>query len=224
MPAVNQNHFHAMSKHTSHIGRKTSLLKQSRHWHKWAGLIAGAFLLSVATTGMVLNYKQPIFASLGIESKRERDASPLPKVKSANEMTITTSAGVSGSPVNLEAALAIAQTQWGDVRLERIEVRNDQGAVTYRFRQKGGAELWVDAADGRFVEKGEYERVGKPAADGTVTRTTDWGKLLIDLHTGKIGGGIGKAVVTLAAALLLLLTLSGFYLWLKPLLLRRQKC
>ena len=203
--------------------RKNRHLKPSRCWHKWAGLIAGAFLLSGATTGIVLNYQQPIFASFGIELKRNRDASPLPKARSTNEMTLTTGAGVSRNPVNWDAALAIARDQWGDVRLERIEVRSEQGAVTYRFRQTDGAELWVDAADGRHVVKGEYERIGKPAADGTVTRTTDWRKILLDLHTGRIGGSLGKAVITFAAALLLVLTLSGFYLGLKPLLIRRQR-
>lgn len=195
----------------------------ARQWHKWGGLVAGVFLLSVGSTGMVLNYKQPIFSSLGIELKRERDASPLPKSKSPGEVTLTSGAGVAGGMVGFEQALAIARAEWGDVPLERIELRSEPGTVTYRFRQKGGAELWVDAADGRRIVKGEYERLGRPGADGAVARTTDWGKILIDLHTGKIGGGIGKALITFAAALLLLLTLSGFYLWLKPLLIKRSK-
>ena len=48
------------------------------------------------------------------------------------------------------------------------------------------------------------------------------GQLLIDLHTGKIGGEVGKALMTFAPVILLLLTLSGVYMRLKPFLIRRQ--
>jgi uncharacterized iron-regulated membrane protein len=42
--------------------------------------------------------------------------------------------------------------------------------------------------------------------------------VLIDLHTGRIGGSLGKAIISTVAALLLFLSASGFYFWLKPLL------
>ena len=106
--------------------------------------------------------------------------------------------------------------------LERVELRSDRGSVTYRFRKSGGAELWVDAADGTHLIKGEYERIGTAGADGVPTRQTDWGKILIDVHTGRIGGQVGKAVMSTAALILLLLTLSGLYMWVKPILIRFQ--
>lgn len=205
------------------VASKSRSVARYRRWHKWGGITAGLLLLVLGTTGIALNYKQPIFARLGIETKRtERDASPLPVSKSTNAVTFTTNAGITGGAVDFAGALAIAKTEWGDVPLERAELRAERGSVSYRFRKSGGAELWVNAADGTHLVKGEYERLGKPDKDGSVARTTDWGKILIDLHTGKIGGGIGKAIVSLAAGLLLLLTLSGFYLWLKPLFIRRQ--
>lgn len=210
-------------KHLRPPRTKNWLLAQSRQWHKWGGLFAGLFLLLISITGIVLNYKQPIFSKLGIEMKRgERDASPLPASKSSDEVAFTTAAGVTGGKVDFAGALAIARAEWGEVPLERAELRAERGTVSYRFRKSGGEELWVNAADGTHLVKGEYERLGKPDKDGTVTRTTDWGKILIDLHTGKIGGSFGKALMTFVAGLLLLLTLSGFYVWLKPLLIRRQ--
>jgi len=122
--------------------------------------------------------------------------------------------------VDFAGAPAIARAEWGDVPLERAELRADRDTATFRFRKEGGGIKWADAADGRDIVAGEYERIGKPDKDGNVARTTDWGKILIDLHTGKIGGG-GKALITVAAGLLLL-TLSVYYLWLKPLLIHRQ--
>lgn len=202
---------------------KNRRLARYRRWHKWAGVTAGLFLLVMGATGIVLNYKQPIFAKLGIESKRgERDASPLPALQPTNDVALATGAGVTGGVVDFAGALALARAEWGDVPLDRVEIRAERDTVTFRFRNGDGAEFWVDAADGRHLVKGAYERIGKPDKDGAVTRTTDWGKILIDLHTGRIGGGFGKAVISIVAALLLFLSLSGFYLWLKPLLIRRH--
>ena len=45
---------------------------------------------------------------------------------------------------------------------------------------------------------------------------------MLDLHTGKIGGEPGKALMSAAALVMLFLTGSGIYLWIKPLLIRRQ--
>lgn len=204
-------------------GTKSRQLARYRRWHKWTGVVAGLFLLMMGVTGIVLNYKQPIFTKLGIEAKRgERDASPLPASHPTNEVGLATGGGITGGTVDFAGALALARTEWGDVPLDRIEIRASGETVTFRFRNEDSAEFWVDAADGRHLVKGEYERVGKPGKDGVVTRTTDWGKILIDLHTGRIGGGLGKAVISMVAALLLFLSLSGFYVWLKPLLVRWQ--
>ena len=55
-----------------------------------------------------------------------------------------------------------------------------------------------------------------------MARTTDWGKIILDLHTGKIGGEAGKIVMSLAALMLMFLTASGVYMWLKPVFIRRR--
>lgn len=110
----------------------------------------------------------------------------------------------------------------GGVRLERIELKDEHGELVYKIKERGGAELWVNAATGNHFIKGEYERVKQKPGGEVMARSTDWGKLLIDLHTGEIGGEAGKAIMSLAALLLLLLTFSGVYLWLKPMLMRRQ--
>ena len=199
-------------------------LAQIRRWHTWAGLGAGFLLLFSGITGILLNYKQPLFAKLGIELKKgERDVTPLPPSKSSAQVSFTTDAGISGGTVDFAAALALARKEWGDVALERAEVRVERGLVSYRFRRNGGAELWIDAADGTCLAKGEYERIGKSGVGGVPTRTTDWGRLLMDLHTGKIGGATGKAVMSCGGLVLVLLVFSGVYMWVKPILLRRAR-
>jgi uncharacterized iron-regulated membrane protein len=125
-------------------------------------------------------------------------------------------------PVSLDRALELAQAEWGDVALERIELKDERGELVYKLKQRSGAEMWVNATTGSHFLKGEYEKVVKSGADLTSARQTDWGKILIDLHTGKIGGEAGKAVMSVAALMLLFLTASGVYLWLKPLLNRKR--
>lgn len=202
---------------------KHRLLSRSRQWHKWGGLTAGAFLLLVAASGIVLNYKQPILTALGLERepmeakiKREKSATaaPLPK--------LTTTTGLSAASVPLETALALARKQWGDAPLERIELKDERGTLLYKIKARDGEELSVNALTGAHFLKGEYEKITRSGTGDLLARRTDWGKILLDLHTGKIGGAVGKAIMTAAAGLLLLLTLSGSYLWLKPLLIRCQ--
>lgn len=211
---------------TAAVKSKHRLLAQLRQWHKWGGLIAGVFLIVVGASGIVLNYKKPIFTALGLERDAQEFKAAGKKEKPAkSEATptkFTTANGLAAATVTVDQALTLARETWGDVRLERIELKEEHGELVYKIKERGGAELWVNAATGNHFIKGEYERVkAKPGGEVTA-RTTDWGKILIDLHTGKIGGEVGKAIMSLAALLLLLLTFSGIYLWLKPLLIRRE--
>lgn len=58
--------------------------------------------------------------------------------------------------------------------------------------------------------------------DSLKPKPMDWGKAIKDLHTGKIGGDAGKLVVDLVAVGLILLTLTGLYLWTIPALRKRR--
>jgi uncharacterized iron-regulated membrane protein len=206
------------------------LLAKSRQWHLWGGLIAAIFLLVVGATGILLNYKKPIFTALGLE----RDTKEMKELKPAGAdqaketkrdksgVKLTTTTGFSVATVSVDQALALAREHLGDVALERIELKDEHGALLYKIKARSGDELQVNAITGTHYVKGEYEKI-KADATGVVTaRTTDWGKIMLDLHTGKIGGEVGKALMTIAAVILLLLTLSGVYMWVKPLLIRRQ--
>jgi uncharacterized iron-regulated membrane protein len=86
----------------------------------------------------------------------------------------------------------------------------------------GGDEVWINAISGSHFMKAEYEKLGPKTATGQPEKSFDWGKLFLNLHTGKIGGEIGKALMTVASGILLFLSLSGVYLWAKPVLIRRN--
>lgn len=201
------------------VKSKNWLLVKSRQLHTWGGLIAAAFILVVGATGILLNYEKPIFRALGIQ--KEVSPSTRPSGVKFTDSRLTTTTGLSAATVSAEQAVSLARSTWGQVELERIELKAEQGELLWKLKARTGDELLINATTGTHLVKGEYERLGKPGADGQPVRYFDWGKLALNLHTGKIGGEIGKAMMTGAAAILLFLTVSGIYLYAKPVLIRR---
>ncbi len=212
---------------------KNWLLARLRQWHLWGGLIAGIFIIIVGATGIVLNYKKPVFSALGLErdaremkmadgdsTKTDKARKPGNPDKSSGRFTTT--AGFAAAAVSMDQALALARENLGEVALERIELRDEHSTLLYKIKSRGGEELQINAMTGAHFIKGEYEKVKATPAGEVTARTTDWGRIMLDLHTGKIGGEVGKAIMTVAAVILLTLTVSGVYMWLKPLLIRRE--
>ncbi|WCJ58696.1 PepSY-associated TM helix domain-containing protein [Fontisphaera persica] len=198
---------------------KNAWLLKFRVWHRWAGVAAALFLLIFSLTGMVLNYKKPIFQALGLETPPPATAAR-PGDKPASAPAPRHAGNLLEQRVAWPDALALARREWGEAPLERVELKMEQGEWLYKIKRKDGAELWVSAETGARFAKGEYEKVRR-GADGAPVKAFDWGKFLLHLHTGKIGGPIGVAVMTLMGGALFFLTLSGLYLWAKPLFIRR---
>jgi len=198
------------------------LLAKSRQWHLWGGLFAGLFILVVAASGIVLNYKKPIFTALGLEQEKGyvKEAKGVSDKSPASRLTATVSAETTAQV--MARALELARAEWGEAPLERIELKDEHGELICKVKEQGGDELWLYPATGAHFLKGEYEKIRKAGADGKPAKQFDWGKLMLNLHTGKIGGEVGKAIMSLAAVMLLFLTVSGVYMWLKPVLIRRQ--
>ncbi|HWQ91717.1 MAG TPA: PepSY-associated TM helix domain-containing protein [Clostridia bacterium] len=210
------------SKSTSAPKPKNWLLAKSRQWHTWGGLVAALFLLVVGTSGVILNYKQPIFSALGLERAPLKAEKTRTLNGNAATVELSTATGLSSLPVTFEQALQTARDQWGDVPLERIELKSEHGQTHYKIKGTLGDELWMNAATGTHFTKSQYEKIAKGGTATLPARQIDWGKILIDLHTGKIGGPFGKALMSAAAVVLVFLSLSGVYMWLKPLMIRRK--
>ncbi|MBI4663925.1 MAG: PepSY domain-containing protein [Verrucomicrobia bacterium] len=198
------------------------LLAKSRQWHAWGGLTAGLFLLLMGTSGIVLNYKIPVFEALGLETG-PRQTSPENRKKSkSSDAVFTTTTGLAAASISVDHVLELARQEWGDAALERIELKDERGELIYKVKRRAGAELWVNAVTGAHFVKEQPGRPARGSVGGTIAPRFDWGKFLLDLHTGKIGGEVGKAIVSTVALVLLFLVASGIYLWAKPLFIRRQ--
>lgn len=204
---------------------KNWLLTKFRNWHTQAGMIVAVFLLVVGFTGIFLNHKPFFLGLVGLETKREMaKEKPMPREKkSAGEHAeLRLDSALSGQPVGFDKAIGLARERWGDQRIEKIELKEERGELNYRIKQKDGPELIISAISGEVIEKGHYENLGKPGPDGKAARGFDWGKLALDLHTGKIVGDAGKLVMSSASFIMLTLTLTGIYLWAVPKWRKRQ--
>jgi uncharacterized iron-regulated membrane protein len=124
--------------------------------------------------------------------------------------------GTAGLPIGFDRALGLATERWGKQRVEKIELKDEKGELLYKIKQHEGPELLISALTGEIVERRHYEKLGAPGSGGKRARSFDWGKLMLDLHTGKIVGEPGRYVATTVSCLMLILTLTGVYLWLKP--------
>ena len=96
------------------------LLAKSRQWHLWGGLIAGLFIIVVAVTGIVLNYKRPIFTALGLEKEPVREERMKMEKAGTASPQLTAGASAEATAQVMARALELARAEWGDLPLERI--------------------------------------------------------------------------------------------------------
>jgi uncharacterized iron-regulated membrane protein len=181
---------------------KNWLLAKVRKWHSWGGLFLSGFILLVAVTGILLNHKDLIF------HKGENKSGPTGLLRSTMD--------VSTVPITFDRALQLAKGHYGDVPLEKIELKDEHGQLLYKIARGEGEEIRIDAQTGEMTSKYGMNL----AADGT--SMLNWAKIVDDLHTGKIFGTTGKLTIDLTSGVIIALTFSGIYLWGAPILRKRQ--
>lgn len=189
-----------MAKKSAPASNKNRLLIQFRKWHSWGGLFLSILILIVAVTGILMNHKDLVFHG--------------GKKKPTGVLRSTTD--LSAVPVSITQALALAHDHYGDVSLEKIELKDEDGRLIYKVSQGGGKEVRIDAETGGISSKYGVRLKGKPDSK------MDWAKIVDDLHTGKILGPGGKLAIDLTSGVIIALTLTGIYLWGVPILRKRQ--
>jgi hypothetical protein len=188
-------------------------LKRFRSWHVRAGALAAACLLLAGLTGIFLNHKAFFLGLLGAHQPPNEPAKSPPARPTGG---LRLASALTAPAVSWERALALAQERWGDVELEKIELKFEQQQLAYRIKQRQGSELIIDASTAEVVEKGRYEKLGPRGPDGQPARSFDWGKFALDLHTGKIFGSAGRVLMSACALVLVTLSLTGLWLWAAP--------
>jgi hypothetical protein len=186
---------------------KNWLLVKFREWHSWGGLFLSVFILIVAVTGILLNHKDFFFR----KGEKNVATGPSGQLSSTTDLTAL--------PISFADALALGCAHYGDVPLEKIELKDELGQLIYKICPGEGKEIRIDAFTGEIKSKYGYRLaagVGKPKAG------LNWAKIVDDLHTGKIFGTPGKLLIDLTSGVIIALTLSGIYLWGVPWLRKRR--
>jgi len=180
--------------------KRNWLLIRFRQWHSWGGLLLSLFILVVAATGILLNHKDIIFH---------------PGASAGPTGALSTTADLASLPVRWDRALELARGHYGDVPLDKIELKDEHGRLVYKISRGHGDEIRVDARTGEV-----FSKYGA-SLSGNGRSRLHWPKIVGDLHTGKLFGVAGKLVVDLTGIAIIALALTGIYFWAVPMFRRR---
>lgn len=175
--------------------RPPSTAAERRSWSRsraWAWWMFHAHLwLGVVTTAMVL-----ILSATGVLLNHKRTLGLMPGVPSASAGTLRQALPLAELVRRAEGAVAPSVVAAG---VDRMDVRPGDGLVKVRFDDPAVHEATVELASGRVLHVGERNDV-----------------FLEKLHTGEIFGDGGVLLSDAAALGLLILVVSGYWLWLYP--------
>lgn len=198
---------------------KNWLLIKIRNWHTWMGVALAIFIVMVCITGIILNHKDFFIA------KEEKTDPKTGMVKKEDDHAVSgllrSNTQLASLNITPDRALSVAMDKLGDTPLEKIELKDEHGELVYKVKAGDGREVVVSVASGDVTTKGgykEYKEKGAAAAmtGGEQKAGYDWGKIIKDLHTGKIGGEAGKLFIDLTSFVIIVLTVSGVWLWAVP--------
>lgn len=167
-------------------------MRLSRKWHEWLGLGTALILALSALSGIYLNHKDLFTPG--------QEAIPRQKPAKAPEALATTST----TSLDPTRALTQAHALWGETKLEHVQLKQEGKGLAWRIKGLDGREIHVDVTDSKIL----YQR--GPRVNHALN------KVIHDLHTGEIVSLPGKLIIDAGALGMLILTGTGFYLWLKP--------
>lgn len=172
-----------------------------RKIHRWLGSLFMVFLFIIALTGVLLGWKKNTGGYLLAESRRGTTTEiakwlPLDSLQKIAEKTLSDS---------IDPALSPA--------LDRIDARPDKGMIKFVFKDHFQA-IQLDAATGQVLalEKRRADWIEK-LHDGSI----------VDHYAGISDQYFKLSYTGLAGISLLVLCISGFWLWYNPKRIRRNK-
>lgn len=178
------------------VQAKAALLRQMRKLHRWLGIPLVLFFFLIGLTSILLAWKKKM-ALLPETQKSE--------LLSAQQEWI--------SPADMISTAAAVMDSLGESTVvDRIDIRPDKGTAKVTFKTHF-TEVQVDGFSGEVLSVG--------------TRHSDW---IEKVHDGSIvdyyfgQSETSKLIYSSATAFgLILMTLSGFYLWYFPKVIRKLK-
>ena len=164
-----------------------------RKWHRWIALPFAILLLSVAVTGMILQFQQFFGED---EAQREKLA----------DLTSAYSLDTGGADIaaKIDRARAAVAVKLGNAKLDALEIQLKGPHPTVTFHvvgagdSSGGARKLVVSADSGAIEKDEAD-----VRESFVLR----------LHTGEVFGDGGVVLGMFWGTALVVLVLTGAILY-----------
>lgn len=202
-----------------------------RNLHLWAGLAVLVPTIVIAASGIGLNHERALGLKPTKEKKPEKSRRP-PETAVADMSATSSHSSLVATEVTwkqydtaISAALATARLTWGEVPLERIELKQEPGegvvvkvkasSVTSKQMSDEPEEIIWSVSKNTLVPM-HHETYVK--ADGG----TNWAKVCKDLHTGKFfSKSVGFLWSDLAALALILLSFTGLVLYIIPIVKKR---
>jgi uncharacterized iron-regulated membrane protein len=157
-----------------------------RQIHRWVSFPLVLFLFLVTATGVVLQFQE--MGELG----EERPAPPTTSALPADAELLA----------QVQKALIAARAAKADFPAQRLDLDFSRGDATARFgvSPRGGPSIEVK------LKSGETKVEMVPKSNLHVQ--------MIQLHTGKIFGSFGLIVIGLVSIIFLILTITGFLVYL----------
>lgn len=167
--------------------RRSWWLQANRWLHLGGGVAVAALVILLSVTGMLLNHKRELgFMEEPFVSKEYE-----PSEYSPLPLSAIAAFGIQGAD---DPALFSVR----DIRF--IDVRLSAGYAKVRFKDDKSTEVIVNMYNGNAINVSERQDF-----------------FLESLHGGSEFGGVwGRRLIDLSAAVLILLTLNGLYLWVWP--------
>lgn len=170
----------------------TDRLRNFRVYHRYLGLVIGAFVLISSVTGILLGWKKDVDllqppTQKGVSTDLQQWL-PLADLATLSIAGLDSAAAVQNNPI------------------DRIEARLDKGIVKTIFKE-GSWEVQLDASTGQVLS--------------VARRHSDW---IEKIHDGSIISDLFKLIsMNVLGFGLLVLTVTGFFLWFYPRKIRQIK-
>ena len=168
--------------------RRSWSMQANRWLHLFGGLGVGALVILLSVSGVLLNHKR----ELGFMEEPFQSIEYEPQER--------------GEPMALSRIAAIGIENAGDPKLDAvndirfIDFRPPAGYAKVRFKDDKSTEVIVNVYSGRIVNVSERQDF-----------------FLEGLHGGdKLGGLWGRRLIDASGVMLILLTINGLYLWIRP--------
>ena len=170
-------------------------MELNRKIHRWLGIIAVIFFLSVSITGVVLQY-QAIFGEE--ESAHEAMATMRSPVTTAQVFAVDAAA--------FARARSAVAARYPDVPVASVDWQIKGEAQAFTFHLDGAEPLKVAVA---------------PATGAIISAEPDGESWIMRLHTGEIIGDGGKVLGLLWGLALVAMSVTGFIVYVKMLKARK---